>query len=83
MTTISLGARKRLVNIRCCRLLAIRFTVRNLWSAVSKTRRFASRVSEGLVDVPDAVGNVHVYSLYGLGFGSDVTVVVRLDEPSG
>ena len=59
----------------------IRFTVRNLWSAVSKTRRFASRVSEGLVDVPDAVGNVHVYSLYGLGFGSDVTVVVRLNEP--
>ena len=60
----------------------IRFTVRSLWSAVSKTRRFASRVSEGLVDVPAVGGDVHVYSLYGLGFGSDVTVVVRLDGPS-
>ena len=57
----------------------IRFTARNLWSAVSKTRRFASRVSEGLVDVPVFGGDVRVYSLYGLGFGSDVTVVVRLD----
>ena len=27
-------------------------------------------------------GAVRVYSLYGLGFGSDVTIVVRLDEPS-
>mgnify|MGYP005821654935 CR=1 FL=1 len=60
----------------------IRFTVRSLWSAVSKTRRFASRVSEGPVGVPAVGGNVHVYSLYGLGFGSDVTVVVRLDGPS-
>ena len=60
----------------------IRFTMRNLWSAVSKTRRFASRVSEGSVGVPAAVGNVHVYSLYGLGVGSDVTVVARLDGPS-
>jgi len=38
-----------------------------------------SRVSEGLVDVPVFGGDVRVYSLYGLGFGSDVTVVVRLD----
>ena len=46
---------------------------------VWKRRRFASRVSEvGGVGVCD--GNVYVYSLYGLGFGSDVTVVVRLDE---
>jgi hypothetical protein len=27
-------------------------------------------------------GDVCVYSLYGLGFGSDVTVVVRLDGSS-
>ena len=44
--------------------------------------RCVSRVSEGLVDVPAVDGNVRVYSLYGLGFGSDVTVVVRLDGPS-
>ena len=40
-----------------------------------------SRVSEvGRVGVRDS--DVYVYSLYGLGFGSDVTIVVRLDEPS-
>ena len=44
-----------------------------------RTRRCASRVSKGLVDVPVAGGDVRVYSLYGLGFGSDVTVVARLD----
>ena len=55
--------------------------MRNLWSAVSSLLRCASRVSEGLVGVPAAGGNVRVYSVYGLGFGSDVTVVVRLDEP--
>ena len=42
--------------------------------------RCVSRVSEGLVDVPAVDGNVRVYSLYGLGFGSDITVIVRLDE---
>ena len=47
---------------------------------MSSPLRCASRVSEGLVDVPAVGGNVHVYSLYGLGFGSDVTVVVRLGE---
>ncbi len=53
----------------------------NLWNAVWKPRRFVSRVSEvGRVGVRDS--NVYVYSLYGLGFGSDVTVVVRLDEPT-
>jgi hypothetical protein len=50
-----------------------------LWRAVSKTRRFASRVSKGLVNVSAVDGNVRVYSLYGLGFGSDVTIIVRLD----
>ena len=59
-----------------------RFAMRNLWSAVWNTRRSVSRVSKGLVDVRTAGGPVRVYSLYGLGFGSDVTVVVRLDAPS-
>ena len=54
----------------------------SLWSAASKTRKFASRVSKGLVGVRAVDSNVRVYSLYGLGFGSDVTVVVRLDGPS-
>jgi hypothetical protein len=30
----------------------------------------------------NGVGGVYVYSVPGLGFGSDVTVVVRVDEPS-
>jgi hypothetical protein len=47
---------------------------------VWKPRRFASRVSEGLVGLRPVGGDVRVYSVYGLGFGSDVTVVVRLDE---
>ena len=54
--------------------------MRNLWSAVSSLLRCASRVSKGLVGVPAVDSNVRVYSLYGLGFGSDVTVAVRLDE---
>ena len=41
-----------------------------------------SRVSEGLGVVRGGDGAVRVYSLYGLGFGSDVVVVVRVDEPS-
>jgi len=56
-----------------------RFAMRNLWSAVWRTRRCVSRVSEGLVDVRVVGGPVRVYCLYGLGFGSCVTVVVRLD----
>ena len=59
----------------------IRLMMMSLWNAVWKPRRFASRVSEvGRVGVRDS--NIHVYSLYGLGFGSDVTIVVRLDEPT-
>ena len=54
----------------------------SLWSAGWRTRRFVSRVSEGLVGVRSVDGDVCVYSLYGLGFGSDVTVVVRLDGSS-
>ena len=42
--------------------------------------RCASRVSEGLVDVRPVDRDVRVYSVHGLGFGSDVTVVVRLGE---
>ena len=56
--------------------------MRNLWSAVSSPLRCASRVSEGVGGVRVGDGPVRVYSLYGLGFGSDVTVVVRLDESS-
>ena len=52
----------------------------SLWSAALKTRKFASRVSKGLVGVPAVDSNVRVYSLYGLVFGTDVTVAVRLDE---
>ena len=60
----------------------IRFMGRNLmsrWSAVLRLPRCASRASEvdgfGVVD-----GNVLVCCLHGLGFGSSVTVVVRVDE---
>jgi hypothetical protein len=47
---------------------------------VSRTLRCASRVSEGLGAGRNGDGGVYVYSVPGLGFGSDVTVVVRLDE---
>jgi hypothetical protein len=62
----------------------IRFMGRNLmsrWSAGWRTRRFVSRASEvDGVGVRD--GNVLVCSVHGLGFGSSVTVVVRVDESS-
>ena len=58
----------------------IRSMMMSLWNAVWKPLKCVSHVSEvGRVGVRDS--NVYVYSLYGLGFGSDVTVVVRLDEP--
>jgi len=50
------------------------------WSAVLRILRCASRVSEGVGGVRVGDGPVRVYCLYGLGFGSDVTVVVRLGE---
>ncbi len=59
-----------------------RFAMRNLWSAVWKTPKSASRANE--VDrfgVRDS--NVLVCSLHGLGFGSCVTIVVRLDGSGG
>ena len=53
--------------------------MRNLWSAVLRLLRCATRASEvGGVGAGD--GNVLVCSLHGLGFGSSVTVVVRVDE---
>ena len=56
----------------------IRFRMRNLWNAVWKTPRFVSRVNEvGDVDSGDCP--VSVCCVHGLGFGSDVTIVVRLD----
>ncbi len=55
--------------------------MRNLWCAVSRILRFVSRVSE-VVRVDHGDGRVFVYCVPGLGFGSGVTVVVRLDEPS-
>ena len=56
----------------------IRFTMRNLWNAVWKTPKSANHASEvGSVRVRDS--NVLVCSLHGLGFGSAVTVVVRVD----
>ncbi len=50
------------------------------WSVVLRILRCASRVSEGVGGVRVGDGPVRVCCLYGLGFGSDVTVVVRLDD---
>jgi hypothetical protein len=44
--------------------------------------RSVSHVSEGVDSVWDGVRPVRVCCLYGLGFGSDVAVVVRLDGSS-
>jgi len=54
--------------------------MRNLWSAVWKHLRCVSRASEGVDLVRRRHGAVRVYCAHGLGFGSDVTIVVRLDE---
>jgi len=51
------------------------------WSAGWRTRRFVSRASE-VVGVGVCDSDVLVCSVHGLGFGSAVTVVVRLDESS-
>ena len=42
-----------------------------------------SRVSEGVGVVRRCDDHVRVCCVHGLGFGSDVTIVVRLDEPYG
>jgi hypothetical protein len=57
----------------------IRFKMRNLWNAVWKTPKYASHASEvDSIGIRD--GSVLVCGLHGLGFGSNVTVIVRLDE---
>ena len=56
------------------------FTMRNLWSAAWRTLRCAKHASRPLGGVRRDRSHVRVYSLYGLGFGSDVTIVVGLDE---
>jgi len=59
--------------------MALRLT--RCWSAVlrllSRVRRAGESSAVGGVRLGDRP--VRVYCLYGLGFGSDVTVVVRLD----
>ena len=52
------------------------------WSAALRILRCVSRVSEGVGVVRDDLCPVRVCCLHGLGFGSDVTIVVRVDEPS-
>lgn len=51
------------------------------WSAGWRTRKYASRANERLVDVRDNCDSVRICSISGLGIGPDVTIVVRLDEP--
>ena len=51
------------------------------WCVVWSRLRCASRVSE-VVGVGAGDSNVFVCSYHGLGFGSSVTVVVRVDESS-
>ena len=56
----------------------IRSMMMSLWNAVWKPLKCVSHVSEvGRVGVRDS--NVYVCCAHGLGFGSDVTIVVRLD----
>ena len=47
-----------------------------VWRTLSRV----SRAGEGVGGVRGCDGPVRVYCLHGLGFGSDVTVVVRLGE---
>jgi hypothetical protein len=71
------------VSVLCWGRGGIRFMGRNLmsrWCAVLRTLRCASRVSEGVGVVRDDLCLVRVCCFYGLGFGSDVAVVVRVDE---
>lgn len=54
----------------------------NHWSAGWRTRKYARRANERLVDVYNGCDSVRICSISGLGIGPDVTIVVRLDEPS-
>ena len=59
----------------------IRLMMMSLWNAVWKPLKCVSHVSEvGRVGVRGS--NVLVCCVHGLGVGSDVTIVVRLDEPT-
>ena len=58
----------------------IHSTMRGLWNAVWKTLRCANHANKTLGDVQHDCDPIRVYCLHGLGFGSDVTVVVQLDE---
>ena len=49
---------------------------------VLTTLRSVSHVSEGVDHVRGGVRPVRVCCAHGLGCGSDVTIVVRLDAPS-
>ena len=61
----------------------IRFMALSLtwcWSVVLRLLSRVRRAGEGVGGVCLGDRPVRVYCLHGLGFGSDVTVVVRLDE---
>ena len=76
------GVRKRLVSALFWVRGVIRFMALSLmsrWCAALRTLRCAIRASE-VVGVGVRDDRVFVYSVHGLGFGSTVTVVVRLDE---
>ena len=76
------GVRRRLVSALFLVRGVIRFmalSLMNRWSAALRTLRCATRASE-VVGVGVRDDNVFVYSVHGLGFGSSVTVVVRLDD---
>ena len=60
------------------RFMALSLTSR--WSAVWRLLSRVSRASEGVGGVRGCDGPVRVCCLHGLGFGSDVTVVVRVGE---
>ena len=56
----------------------IRFKMRNLWNAIWRIPKYASHASEvDSISIRDS--SVLVCSLHGLGFGSAVTVIVRVD----
>ena len=77
------GVRRRLVSARFWVRGVIRFMALSLtsrWSVVWRTLSRVSRAGEGVGGVRGCDGPVRVCCLHGLGFGSDVTVVVRLGE---
>ena len=76
------GVRRRLVSARFWVRGVIRFMALSLMSRWSAVLRLLSRVrlaGEGVGGVRGCDGPVRVCCLHGLGFGSDVTIIVRLD----